>query len=673
MIAVTDKTTDDHDPRLELRRMLAAQPGSVMLLLQLADLDMRAGDLSEAVEVLERAVGIEPSARVLELLGMALNRGGRHRAALPHLHRALELEPLRASAWNSAGEALGNLGHLAEAVDAFGKAAGCRPDFVQAHYNLGLALRASGHTDRAIDSLRRAVELDPGSAEALHALGQLLHAGGRYQDAVSAFRSLVELRPEDPVALTSLGAAAQMLGDLAAARDCYRRAVDLEPRYADAHNNLGTVYQGLRDMDRAEASFRRAIHLEPDHDDALAGLAANLDRRGRYQEGWDLIRDRLDVRAGNPELVITAAQLLRHLGRSAEAPAILEAALARADLAAQVQQRLAFQLGDVLDDLGRYDEAFEHYRRGNDLKPVRFDRDEYRDDVRRLLDVFSAERRSSLPRLDDPSQRPVFVVGMPRSGTSLAEQILACHPDVAAAGELTDLSRNAIELGAHRGLRFPDSVTAADVETLRHAADDYLSRLDSIDPSARRVIDKTPANHLFIGFIELLFPNARIIHCVRHPLDTELSCYFQNFAGQGIPFSYRLGDIALYFNEYLRVMAHWRRTTRLPLYELIYEELVGDQERVSREMVGFLGLDWDPACLRFHQLDRAVTTASHAQVRRPLYHGSVGRHRQYMRHTGALRSATDWQAWHDSGFADRVEAAQGMAAESSSRKRESNE
>jgi len=658
MISVTDKTAGDHDPRLELRQMLAGQPDSVTLLLQLADLDLRAGQLSEAVAALERVIEIEPSVTALELLGMALNRGGRHREALPHLHRALELEPRRASAWNSAGEALGSVGLRAEAIDAFGKAAACRPDFVQAHYNLGLALRAGGQAGAAIASLRRAVQLDPESPEALHALGQLLHASGCYEDAVSAFRRLVELRPEDPVALTSLGAAAQMLGDLVAARDCYRRSVDLEPRYADAHNNLGTVYQGLRDMDRAEASFRRALVLVPDHDDALAGLAANLDRRGRYQEGWELIQGRLDARRGNPELVMTAGQLLRHLGRSAEAPVILEAALEREDLAAPVRQRLAFQLGDVLDDLGRYDEAFEHYRRGNELKAVRFDRGEYRDDVRRLLEVFSIERRSSLPRLDDASQRPVFVVGMPRSGTSLAEQILACHPHVAAAGELTDLSRNAIELGARRGLRFPDSVSDADVATLRHAADDYLSRLDTVDPDARRVIDKTPANHLFIGFVELLFPHARIIHCVRHPLDTALSCYFQNFAGQGIPFSYRLDDIALYFNEYLRVMAHWRRTTRLPLYELVYEELVRDQERVSREMVDFLGLDWDPACLRFHELDRAVTTASHAQVRRPLYHGSVGRHRRYQSHTGALRSAMDWQAWRDSGFAERVDAAQ---------------
>jgi hypothetical protein len=191
---------------------------------------------------------------------------------------------------------------------------------------------------------------------------------------------------------------------------------------------------------------------------------------------------------------------------------------------------------------------------------------------------------------------------------------------------------------------------------MNRAAEDYLGHLTRIDPDALRIIDKTPSNHLFLGFVQLLFPNARVIHCVRHPLDTALSCYFQNFAGQAIPFSYDLSDIALYFNKYLRVMDHWRLHSGLEIHDVVYEELVSEQERVSRELVKYLDLEWDPACLRFHESDRLVATASHAQVRRPLYRSSTARFKNYESHLDDLRAEIDWSAWERTGLAARVEA-----------------
>jgi len=245
---------------------------------------------------------------------------------------------------------------------------------------------------------------------------------------------------------------------------------------------------------------------------------------------------------------------------------------------------------------------------------------------------------------------------MPRSGTSLVEQILACHPKVAGAGELLDIGKAAFELGLHQGKKFPDSMLQATDDGLRRAAAAYADRLDAVSPDALRVTDKTPVNYLFLGFVQNLFPNARVIHCVRHPLDTCLSNYFQNFAGLGIPFSYDLGDLAVYYNDYLKVMEHWRTHASIRMLDVVYEELVTDQERVCREMVDFLGLDWDPACLQFHQSERVVATASHAQVRRPMYRSSIGRFRHYEPWIGSLIEAIDWDAWRRSGFAARVDA-----------------
>jgi tetratricopeptide (TPR) repeat protein len=648
---------DSDARRDEICKALSADPNNPGLLIQLGCLEYHAWNHKAAEEAFRKAVKIDPSAESLEWLGASLNRQQRFREALPLLRQALDLQPGRSSAWNSAGEALGNLGQLQEAANAFAHSVRWQPKFAQAHYNMGLALRAMKRDEPAAVALRRAVELEPDFAPALQVLGNLLHDHGKYAGAVKHFKEVVRLEPDSAAAHTSLGAAYQMLGHMESARDCYLRAIELRPDYPDAHNNLGTAWQGLREREKSEASFRRALELDPDHRDALAGLAANLDRRGRYEEGLALLEDHIDPSSGNPELLVTAAQLLRHLDRSDEAVSILEQALERSDLnEAHTHQRLHFNLADALDDLGRYDDAFDHYKKGNEDKPVRFDREEYLDDVNRLIEIFSPENSRDLPRANDPDQRPVFVIGMPRSGTSLVEQILACHQQVTGAGELTDLGRLAIGLGGTGGPRFPDSVMTASEETMQRAAADYLGCLTRIDPDALRIIDKTPANHLFLGLVELLFPNARVIHCVRHPLDTALSCYFQNFAGQGIPFSYNLSDIALYFNEYLRVMDHWRLHSGLEIRDVVYEELVLEQEPVSRDLVEVLDLEWDPDCLRFHESDRLVATASHAQVRRPLYRSSSGRFRNYEPHIAGLRDEIDWSAWESTGLAARVEA-----------------
>ncbi len=640
--------------RAALERSLEASPDDPEAALRLGQLEMSEGRLDLAETLFRKAVDGARSGEALEMLGLALNRRGRFQEAVKYLYEATRLDPGSARAWNSMGEALGNLGRPAEALDAFGRATRIEPGFAQAHYNAGLALRSLGKRDAAIQALRAAVRLKPDFAEALTSLGGLLHATGKYQGAIDCFRALVRLRPDSAVAHTSLGASAQMLGDLEMARSCYQRAVELAPNYPEAHSNLGTVYQGQREMELAEACFRRALEIDPDHPDALAGLAAGMDRQGRYEEALALIEPRL--MDGPVEMGITGVQILRHLGRTGDAARLLQELLRREGINAAEKQRLDFILGAVLDDLGRYEEAFAAYREGNSAKPVRFDRKEYREDVDRLLEVFSADQWPRLPRIGDESERPVFIVGMPRSGTSLVEQILSCHPLVAGAGELTEMGQAAIELGRDRGVRFPDSMLTTTEERLRRAAQTYLNRLHAASPDAIRVTDKTPANHLFIGFIQNLFPNARVIHCVRHPLDTCLSNYFQSFAGVGIPFSYDLGDLAVYYNGYLKVMEHWRTHAAIRMLEVVYEELVTDQERVCRDMVDFLGLGWDPCCLRFHESDRVVATASHAQVRRPMYRSSIGRFTHYEPWIRSLADAVDWAAWRRSGFAARVDA-----------------
>ncbi len=603
---------------------------------------------------------MDPSPQATELLGLILVRQRRFREAAGLLERVLAAAPARWPAWNGLGECLAALGDGERAVTAFCKAVDAAPGETAPRMNLVEALAAAGRAEEAAAALEAILSRDPVHAQARARQGAQRPAGGDYAAAARCFHRLAGLKPGRAEAWAGLGAALQMAGDLGAARKAYEQALAVDPAHPDALYNLGTALQGLRKTDEAEVLFRRALEAKPDHAGAVSGLATLLDRRGRYADALQLLEPFLAGGGGDPELVITAAQVLRHLGRAGEGIGMVRERLGGRNLPRSAQQRLAFQLGDLFDAEGRHDEAFAAYRQGNRMKPVRFDPCEFRSDVNSLKRVFAAGWQDRLPRLDETSERPVFIVGMPRSGTSLAEQIIAAHPQAAGAGELTDLPQLAMAFGSGR---FPDNLAGAGLADLRAAANDYLARLDRTDPRADRVTDKTPANYLFLGVIEMLFPRARIIHCVRHPLDTGLSCYFQNFAGQGIPFSYDLGDIAAHYNGYLETMAHWREVSRLSTFPLVYEELATGQESVTRALLEFLGLPWSPACLEFHTQDRLVSTASHAQVRRPMYRRSVGRHRDYEAHLRELAEGIDWAAWAASGFADRVDQAMAAARE----------
>jgi hypothetical protein len=301
---------------------------------------------------------------------------------------------------------------------------------------------------------------------------------------------------------------------------------------------------------------------------------------------------------------------------------------------------VCFALAALHDEAGDRDRAFARAGEANRLKRAVFDPDGYGALIDRLVAAFDRSAMTRYPRAAHHDERPVFVVGMPRSGTSLVEQILASHPAVHGAGELTEIGLLALST-AREGRAYPESVAGLDRRALTAIADAYRGRLDELAPGAARVVDKMWQNVEYLGFIALLFPAARIIYCRRDPADVGLSCYFQHFFGQGVPFAYDLAHIGRYCREQARAMAHWREVLELPLLEVEYERLVAEPDAEIRRLVDFAGLPWDPACLRFHETERVVRTASHAQVRRPMYRSAVGRHRAYARFLEPLYRALD--------------------------------
>jgi tetratricopeptide (TPR) repeat protein len=396
---------------------------------------------------------------------------------------------------------------------------------------------------------------------------------------------------------------------------CFREALRVDPAHAAARNNLGYALEVQGRLDEALAEFLEVRRREPDNAMAIASLSG-LAVSGHHQ--------------------LSEMELRR-----------IEALAARSDLPPDDLCRLHFALSRLYDKAGAWDEAFAHCQRGNELRKeivqrrgLAFDPTEHGRLVDRLIATFTPAYFARVASFGVESDLPVFIVGMMRSGTTLAEQILASHPRVHGAGELQDIP--ALVGGLHArsgaGREYPESMTDLNPATARALAEAQLGRLRQRGGPAERVVDKMPLNFLNLGVIATLFPRATIVHCRRDPVDTCASCYFQNFADP-LPFKCDLSHLGLYYREYERLMAHWANVLPMRMFELRYEELTADPETVSRQLVAACGLAWDDRCLEFNVTERPVRTASMLQVRKPMYRSSVGRWHRYEKHLQPLREA----------------------------------
>ena len=494
---------------------------------------------------------------------------------------------------------------LPEAEALCRRALTARPNSAEPAALLGLVLADLKRPKEAIACYRRAIALDPKRAATHNNLGIALKALGRHEAAIESFRRALALKPDFVLAHLNLGDALRESGQVEAAVASYRRALVLKPDSFEAHNNLGIALRQLGEAETAVAGYRRALEIRPGDADVLY----NLSIAKRFA-------------ADSPEI--------------AEA----EAALGADGLSERQRGLLHFALGKMYDDCGLHEKAFAHFREGNRLKRPRLDRAARVEDTSRLIAAFSKGLLRRLRPVGHESERPVFIVGMPRSGTTLVEQIVASHPRAFGGGELGGITGIAGDLGKALAADapYPENVRRMSAAVARSMAARYLKRLHALSPDAERVTNKGVALYLHLGLAAILFPGARILHVRRDPLDTCLSCYFHYFTGAQ-DFTYDLEDLGLYYRQYERLMAHWRRALPRPILEVRYEELVADQEAVSRRIIAFLGLEWDDRCLEFYRTKRAVQTASADQVRRPIYASSVGRWRAYEAHLGPLKRA----------------------------------
>lgn len=540
---------------------------------------------------------------------LKLHQAGEIQAAEKGYRQVLRISPNQPDALHLLGVIAQQVGCHDKAIKCISQAIAANPKVAAFHGNLGAAYDSSGRFDEAIASYHRAIELSPTHPDAHYNLGITLRQLEKLDEAVDCFRRAIELNPDFGGAHNNLGATLAKQGRFSAAETALLRALELTPDHAEVHRNLGSLYCEQGKHDAAAAHLERAVELNPGYASARAGLA----HMKRHSEA-----DRDEI------------------GR-------LEEALSDKQLPPRDACSIHFALGKMYDDIGQWDDAFKHYREANQLADWQFDRESVVRKADLLIKTFTPALFSAKANLGRRSDLPVFVVGMLRSATTLVEQILASHRSVFGAGELPEFGDVvwAIQSEFASGDRYPSClplITGDCVETL---ADRYLGHLRQLDGQATRIVDKMPTNFWHLGLIAMFLPGAKIVHCKRHPLDVCLSCYFQPFSSR-VDFACDLTNLGTYYRQYERLMAHWRTVLPLEVLDVEYEDLVGDQEAVTRRLLDFCGLDWDPNCLKFHANKRVVRTASHWQVRQPIYTRSVDRWRHYEEHLGPLKEALGW-------------------------------
>jgi tetratricopeptide (TPR) repeat protein len=497
-----------------------------------------------------------------------------------------------------------------------------------------------GNHREAVPRYEEALQIDSRNAVAHVKLGVSLCNLGRYGEGEEEFRHAIKINPRTPGAQLSLGVLLRARGDFAASQLALRSAVKQHPGDPQALVDLGLTLFPLRDLAGAKACFEKALRLRSQHVGALCGIALVEREEGRFEGAERLYRTALGIEPCNAAAWAGITALRRMSSADTDWLEGVEKTLA-SGLQPLEESKLRFAMGKYFDDLGKHSRAFTEYKRGNDLCKLAaapYDRPARAAFIEDMLQVYS---RDCLARPQEgacESRVPVFVVGMPRSGTSLMEQIIASHPQAAGAGEV-DFWNSA----AHR--QYPSlRREPPDARLSKKLADSYLSILTRDSGQALRVVDKAPFNSDLLGLIHWALPNARIIYMRRDPIDTCLSCYFQSFATMA-PFTLDLSDLADYYRGHHRLMSHWRAV--LPagtLLEVPYAELTTDPEAWSRKVIEFIGLDWDPKCLDFHKTERPVLTASSWQVRQRIYTSSVERWRKYEKFIGPLLELRDLRA-----------------------------
>lgn len=598
-----------------------------------------AGDNASALHFLDQALALRQDvASVFNQRGVALRRAGQQDKALSDFSRAISLAPRTADGHFNRANTLRELGRLTEALADYRQAVVLAPGRADMLNNLGGCLKELNLHDEALACYDQLLALSQGNAEAHSNRGLVLQHLGRFEEALASADRALAISPTLADAWRERAASLIALGRQEEALESCARALTIAPGSHEAHATRGMVLMELARAHEAAVSFQRSLSLKPGYIEARLGLAKLAAEEGRFTEAEDLFES---VRRDDPANVGSLHGLSGVRKFKADDPlfAAIAEKLRDTTLTSEQREQLHHGYAKISNDAGLYDQAMEHFAKSKACRPSRFDLVRHRESIAAMKRLFTPDFFAARKGFGLADERPVFVVGMPRSGTTLTEQIISAHPLVRGLGELQDLPQLAKTLagGPKHHAGFTQAVATLDAGAWRALADRYLAAYRDTDAGALRIVDKRPHNYELLGLIAVMFPRARIIHCRRNAMDNCLSMYMQDFnVNHG--YNRDLATLGHYFQSYEEIMAHWRTVLPLAMIDCVYEDTVDHLETAARRLIEFLGLDWDPACLDYHRQDRQVRTPSQWQVRQPVYRSSVDAWRRYDSHLGPLKA-----------------------------------
>jgi tetratricopeptide (TPR) repeat protein len=603
----------------------------------------RMGQTDTALACYERALAIKPDfAEAHNNRGNVLNHLSRHDEAMAGFRRALQIKPGYAEAHNNLGVALYDVGRVDEAVASYQQALKVSPAYAEAHNNLGNALADMGQSDAALTSFDKALQSNPNHSQAYNNKGDTLRSVGRAGEAVRCFEMAIQLRPDYAEAFSGLGATLNDQGLHKQAVKNLRKAIQLKPALAVTHCNLGNALSDLGLHDEAQESYRAALRVKPDFAEVHSNLGNSLCEFGRYEEAIASYNSALEFKPDFAEAHNNLSRLKTYTRDDPQFAEILRR-LADPDLTEQGRMHLSFALGKVYEDLGDVDQSFKYLLQGNQLKKktagyeVDWDRELF-ERIKSQFNTDNSQQSIASESVAALSRTPIFIVGMPRSGTTLTEQILASHSQVWGGGELEALGRilNPVMQQAitNPGKHIPSGVLA-------NCRDAYLAELQGLPATSPYVTDKMPQNFRWVAFLLMTMPGVKIINVQRDPAASCWSMFKMQFKGHG--YSNDLVDLADYYKLYLDLMEFWRKEFPGRVYDLDYEALTRNQETETRKLLEYCDLDWEEQCLEFYKTKRAVRTPSGRQVRQKTYTGSSEAWRKYESHLGPLLESLDYQ------------------------------
>ncbi|OGQ96334.1 MAG: hypothetical protein A2521_10790 [Deltaproteobacteria bacterium RIFOXYD12_FULL_57_12] len=656
-----------------LRQILQAQPRHPFALHLLGVIAHQVGKTEDAVRLIEQAIGSLPTVGQFHSnLGEMCRILKRLDEAVAHGEKAVALDPQSATVHSNLGIAYYDRKELDRAEACQQRALVINPNLAPALNNLGSILRDRKDKEGAIDYYRKVIAVAPGHLESINNLGAVLTETEQPEEAVKVLLQAIKLKPKYAEAHCNIGTAFLVLEQLDKAAAGFKRALTLKPDYPEAYLGLARINQEQKRLSEAEAMANKALALAPEKAEVhslLAGIYAEagfpekseeeyaralelnpdllsghlgkghlLMEQGKMEEAEASFRHALGLDSTNLGARLALAQVKKVVEGDENMAALVEAAEKLDTMMETKALPLHFALGKCYDDTKQHDLAMTHFLEGCRLKRKRTQYDPADNDKVRqnICEFFTPETIDRLRGEGCLSDLPIFVLGMPRSGTTLTEQIIASHPLVHGAGELPDLLALAARPKEGGPDGYPLSLAGLTRRDLKDMGERYVEGLRVRNPAAKRITDKMPANFNCLGLIHLMLPNAKIVHVKRNPVDTCLSGFTRLF-NKSQHHSYDLAEIGRYYRNYAIIMDHWRQV--LPagaFYEVQYEELVGDHENQAHALLDYCGLEWDDACLDFHKTERNIRTASVTQVRQPIYKTSVDRWRKYEARLGPL-------------------------------------